>query len=241
MIESDKGEGEIGVRDETKERLQGNVGVRGIDGLRWRRAIGEVKRKREEGSGRIKAKGEEDYWVESDLRPVTEIVEIDEILGMGATKLGRWNPMVLEWGCRNCWMRGTSSCPHGIGDGKEHGYGYCDYAIKINLIKYKLMKSGDGMKHLRNVNIIRLQDVLTYYLGKLNRMKGEGKISGEEMILLGSLGKISGQLGERYDKAIQQDEGIRIREDKVITPGDLNMMLSRANEKKDISGDNRGS
>ena len=192
MIESDKGEGEIGVRDETKERLQGNVGVRGIDGLRWRRAIGEVKRKREEGSGRIKAKGEEDYWVESDLRPVTEIVEIDEILGMGATKLGRWNPMVLEWGCRNCWMRGTSSCPHGIGDGKEHGYGYCDYAIKINLIKYKLMK-------------------------------------------------ISGKLGERYDKAIQQDEGIRIREDKVITPGDLNMMLSRANEKKDISGDNRGS
>lgn len=160
--------------------------------------------------------------------------EVDKILNLPVSQLPKHSPLIMMWGCNRCFARGTPDCPHGIMDKQTHENGYCDSALKGKLVQYTLMKTANGMKHLRNVNIMTLQEMMQHYLGKLNLFKDYSKISKAEAYLMKQVIKILDKLGERLDNAIKQEEGVIIKTEKKLTPAEINDLLSQARNSEKV-------
>lgn len=164
--------------------------------------------------------------------------DVDRILNLPISQLSKKSPIVMMWGCNRCFARGTPDCPHGIIDKEVHVNGYCDDALKGKLVQYTLMKTANGMKHIRNVNIMALQEMMQHYLGKLNLFKNYEKITKSEAYLMKQVLKILDKLGERLDNAIKQEEGVIVKTEKKLTPAEINDLLSQArNSEKTIEVD----
>ena len=164
--------------------------------------------------------------------------DVDRILNLPISQLPKKSPIVMMWGCNRCFARGTPDCPHGIKDKETHENGYCDDALKGKLVQYTLMKTANGMKHIRNVNIMALQEMMQHYLGKLNLFKNYEKITKSEAYLMKQVLRILDKLGERLDNAIKQEEGVIVKTEKKLTPAEINDLLSQArNSEKTIEVD----
>ena len=164
--------------------------------------------------------------------------DVDRILNLPVSQLPKNSPLVYMWGCNRCFARGTPDCPYGIKDKETHANGYCDDALKGKLVQYTLMKTANGIKHLRNVNIIALQDMMQHYLAKLNLFKDFNKITKAEAYLMKQVLRLLDKLGERLDNAIKQEEGVLIKTEKKLTPADINDLLSMArNQEKTVEAE----
>lgn len=163
--------------------------------------------------------------------PFTGEEDIDKILSKDYKGLSPNNQLVRMWGCRNCHMRGTDLCPYGIQDGMLHPDTYCKEAITLSLIEYKSMRTPDGVRHVRNRNIVNMKRLIDKYTWKLNRISKSNTVTKSEMLTLKHLIKMYTGYNEMIDKTIKQDEGIKIKHEKTVTPEDLNYLLMQANEK----------
>lgn len=150
-----------------------------------------------------------------DLIPFTGFEDIDKILNMKQLHLSKDNQLILMWGCTKCWMRGTTECPYMIKNGETALNKYCDFAIKSHLIKYRLMKSADGLRHIRNINLANLEDMLQYYISKLQRIKDDNRITKAEVYLVKNVLKMYSEFLDKIEKSIVQDEGITIKHEGI--------------------------
>lgn len=157
-------------------------------------------------------------------------VDIDKILNSSTAYLRRDSVLKQMWGCVSCRFIGTSRCPHGIEKGGSHANGICDFIIKFHRIHLRLMSSSKGMKLKRNMNILSLQSLFDKYSARLTDISsasGSLKLSRSELDLLKELSRVSNDLGKRYDKAIQQDDGVVVNTRSGISAGDLDKLALR--------------
>jgi len=165
------------------------------------------------------------------IRSVLGIPEIDSIENLTHIRLRPDSTVIQMWGCTNCVYRGTSRCPFGIKKGERHSNGYCTMAIKENLIMSKLMRNSNGMRHLRNMNLVQDYRLLSFYRNKLNDLKSELQLDDEEVTLLNNVIKMTDNLGKRMDKAIEQEDGKTVKVEHDFTPNDFNRLISKANSR----------
>jgi hypothetical protein len=165
------------------------------------------------------------------IQKILGVDEVDSIERIKNVSLRKDSPIVHMWGCENCIYRGTRRCPYGIKKKETHSNGYCTMAIKENLIMAKLMRSSNGMRHIRNMNIVQDTKLLNFYRNKLDDMKEEDKLDDEEVTLLNNIIKMTENLGKRMDKAIEQEDGKVVKIENTFTPNDFNRLMAKANEK----------
>jgi len=173
------------------------------------------------------------YYDGEGFEPFTGIEDVDKILNLKDTNFSKTNQLVQMWGCNRCWLRGTKECPFGIGEQDIHPKGYCDYAIKSNLIEYALMKTPDGIRHIRNKNLVSMINMANYYLGKLQRMKSDKGVSKGEVYLLKNTWKMLDDAVDKINNMLKQDEGIKITTEKKITIDQFQRMYQKYGEEKE--------
>ena len=168
---------------------------------------------------------------EADINETLGIKDLDRIESIKFIQLKPGSPLVRMFGCDNCMWRGTRKCPHGIKNNDRHSAGYCTDHVRHNLYMAKLMGSSNGMRHMRNMNLISDYRILNYYREKLSDLKKEGSLGDDELKLLNQMNKMTETIGKRIDKAIEQEEGKKLKIERSMSPNDLNTLLARANEK----------
>lgn len=177
------------------------------------------------------------YFDSADFKPFTGLEEVDKILNMRELKLGKETQLVRMWGCKKCWMRGTDDCPYNVPDGQETNKGYCDYAIKSQLIQYQLMHSTNGLKHLWGINTANLWQMLQHYIGKLQRLKLNDRVTKTEQYLLKNVIKLQSELAERLENSLAREQNTKLETAKMTPDQFQNYVNNWASQKvKEVNG-----
>ena len=153
----------------------------------------------------------------------------------------------LFFGCKTCPHIGNEACVdiqrsgydgaavpvEMIQRGKAHANKICKGRY-IEIIEYfKLMGKPDGLRLIRNKNMVRVQEYTNFLYNRLMQLKAasDGSLTKEEKDLMWASHNMNMELNRRLESSLKQDEGTKVEVTK-LTPSQINELINEGLEKK---------